>query len=274
MATQDNGINLLDQEPDQDKKGGRRTVFALGALAALGVAGALGVGFVLGGGGASGNGGGVQGEKSEPTRVVRVSPTAGNPQTGQAQPQAPAGNTQPGGSDSGDSGSTTGGSGGTDGGDSGSGGEPSAPTNTPEPPAPTETPVPPTETPTDTPTSTPTATPTPGGGGCPWCPDLDLIDPGVIIIDIWPPAFNYANTMDCPEGTLVGASVNEVAEMWVTYSFLGLVDSESEHEFGVTVAIFNLGGGPWIFPANDVVVHAKDANGNESSMPANSLPCV
>lgn len=266
MATQDNGINLFDQEPQQDKKGGRRTAFALGALAALGVAGALGVGFVLGGGGARGNDGGVQGDKSEPTRVVRVSPTAGNPQSGgQPQPQAPAGNTHPGGPDSGDSSSTGGG-----GGDSG-GGDAPAPTNTPEPLAPTETPVPP----TDTPTSTPTSTPTPGGGGCPWCPDdLDLIDPGVIVIDVWAPVFDYANAMNCAEGTLVGASLNEDADVWVTYSFFGLVDNVSEHQFAEGPVIFNLGGGPILFPAVDVVVHARDAAGNESSMGVSWMDCV
>ncbi|MBI5289628.1 MAG: hypothetical protein HY873_11715, partial [Chloroflexi bacterium] len=136
MATQNSGINLFDQDPqDGGKKDGKRTAFALGALAALGVAGALGVGFVLGG--SAGNDGGVKGDTSDPTRVVRTSPTASNPQAGgQTQPQAPSGNTQPGSdtgssSGSGDTGSTSG-SGDTG---SGSGGEPPAPTNTPEPPA-------------------------------------------------------------------------------------------------------------------------------------------
>ncbi|HLB24656.1 MAG TPA: hypothetical protein VJP07_11225 [Dehalococcoidia bacterium] len=265
MATQNDGINLFDQEPDErDRKDSKRTAFALGALAALGVAGALGVGFVLGGGNSSG--GEVKGDTSEPTRVVRLSPTPSNPQTGgQDQPQAPAGNTQSGASDSGDNGSTDGGS--MDAGDSGS--EPPAPTNTPEPPAPTETPVPPTETPT----STPTATATPSGAPCPWCPDLDLVDPG-IIIDLFPPQFDYANAMNCPAGTLVGASVNEEAEMWVTYTVLGLFDSESEHMFDVNVAIFNIGGGPFIFPAGNIVVHARDAMGNESSQATDWMGCA
>jgi hypothetical protein len=254
MATQDNGINLFDQEPEQEKKGGKRTALMLGALAALGVVGALGVGFMLGGG-ASGNDGGVQSQKSEPTRVVRVSPTAADPQTGgQTQPQAPSGSTGSGGS--------------------GSGGEPPAPANTAEPPAPTETPVPPTDTPTETPTSTPTATATPSGGGCPWCPDdLDLIDPGVVI-DVWPPIFNYANAMNCPEGTLIGASVNEDADVWVSYSFFGLFESESAQQFAEGPVIFNLGGGPAIFPAVDIVVHARDAAGNESSVDVNWMDCM
>jgi len=255
MATQNSGINLFDQDPqDSGKKDGKRTAFALGALAALGVAGALGVGFVLGGGAGNGNDGGVKGDTSEPTRVVRISPTAAHPQAGgQTQPQAPSGNTQPG--------------------DTGSGGEPPAPTNTPEPPAPTDTPVPPTETPTDTPTATPPATSTPSGDPCPWCPDLDLIDPG-IIIDLFPPQFDYANSMNCPAGTLVGASVNEDAEMWVTYTVLGLFDAESEHVFDVNVAIFNIGGGPFFFPAGSIVVHARDAMGNESSQATDWMPCL
>lgn len=242
MATNDNGINLIDEQ--EEKKDGRKA-FALGTLAAVAVAGAIGLGFVLGG--SSNAGGEVAGASIEPTRVVKVSPTASQSTD---QPQNPAGN--PGtSSDSGNSGSDAG-----ENTDNGEGEAPPAintpiPTDTPVPP--TETPVPPTETPTDTPTAT--ATPS---GECAFCPDLDLV-----LIDFVAPVFESGGRTHCPEGTIVAVTLNEVADVWVEYTFFG-VDQTTSVQHG-TFGIFNLGGGPAIFPAMNIVVHAEDAFGNAST---------
>lgn len=228
-----NGINLNTND-EQDKKDGKRTAFVLGAVAALGVAGALGLGFMLGGNGGSSSG---EGQR----QVGEVAPTQA--------PKSPAAALGEVNSASNDSGS------------SGDDSNVTPPTNTAEPETPTETAVPATETPvppTETPTEEPTATATPGDG-CPFC-----IDPGiVVVIDFTAPVFESGGRTHCPEGTIVAVTLDESADIWVEYTFFGGdFTSDVEHgEFGY----FNLGGGPFIFPAMNIVVHAKDAWGNEST---------
>ena len=188
----------------------------LGGLAALGIAGALGLGFVMGG-----RGGDAQqqrrGRSVSPTQRVQVSPTAGAAtQDEQQSGNAGAGTTQDSGSDAGST-------------DTGAddGGAPAA-TNTSEP-APTETPEPPTSTATATPedpTSTPTATPT--AGPCAWCPDLDLIDPGVII-DLVAPTIAPVSYKACVSNLHVYFETNEDADMWVVWS----VDGGLAHVSGI-----------------------------------------
>ncbi len=71
MATNDNGINLIDEQ--QEKNDGRKA-FAMGALVALGVTGAMGFGFILRGDG--GQTSTVLANQTEPTRIVRQTSTA------------------------------------------------------------------------------------------------------------------------------------------------------------------------------------------------------
>lgn len=243
MAANGNGINLIDEQ--EEKKDGRKA-FALGALAVVAVAGAIGLGFVLGGG--NDKGGAVAGASSEPTKVVEASATAAQ---GGDESQTPAGD--PGAS-------TEGGEAPADipgNGDSGDTDEAPPATNTPIPtdtPAPaTETPVPPTETPTETPTAR--ATPS---GECAFCPDVDLV-----VIDFFAPVFESGGRTHCPEGTIVAVTLNESSDIWVEYTYFG-VEQVTSVEHG-TFGIFNLGGGPAIFPAMNIVVHAEDAFGNDST---------
>jgi hypothetical protein len=239
MATNDNGINLIDEQ--HEKNDGRKAL-ALGTLVALGVAGAMGLGFILRGDGAPT--GEVLSGQTEPTRIVRTTPTTATGQQGGPQ-EEPSPQTGGHGEDSAA----------TDG--DGEAVEPPPPTNTP---APTGTPVPPTETPvppTETPTNTPTATATPSGE-CAFCPDLDLV-----LIDFFAPVFESGGRTHCPEGTIVAVTLNETADIWVAYTFFG-ADQATSVQHG-TFGIFNLGGGPFFFPAMNILVHAEDAFGNTST---------
>jgi len=226
--------------PDSRNRKRRGTAIVLGAIAAVGVAGALGLGFVLGGG----NDGSAARDRIV-SAAPDASPATSTPANGTSAPDGGGASSAP----------ATGSTSDADGG----GGAPPPPpaTSTPVPPA-TETPVPPTATPTaePEPTDTPTATPTPG---CVFCIDPDILG----VIDLAPPAFESGGRTHCPEGTIVAVTLDEDADIWVEYTFWGLnMMSETDHG---AIGYFNLGGGPILFPAMNIVVHAKDSWGNEST---------
>jgi hypothetical protein len=245
METNDNGISLFEQE--EEKKQGRRRAFVLGAVVVLGVTAALGIGAMIGSKASDGSEERRAGvdrplgsqQAVEPTAVVDAAgaadETADEPaETGEVLggSDAPQGNT----------------------GDEGDGG-------VVEPPA-TETPVPATETPVpeDTPTDTPTATPT-TEPDCEFC-----IDPVILgLIDLTPPQFLSGGRAHCPEGTIVAVTLDEEADVWVEYIKWGIA-LQSDVEEDTTFGYFNLGGGPIIFPAMSIEVHAMDAWGNESTL--------
>ncbi len=243
-----NGISLFDQQQPEPPKKDRKTVFVLGGIAALGIAGALGLGFVMGGRGGDARQSSGDGVSANPTRRVQVSPTAatqGAPQSGSAAVGTASED------DGSDAGST----------DTGADDDAPAATNTTEP-APTETPEPPTSTATATPedpTSTPTATPT--AGPCAWCPDLDLIDPGVVLIDLVAPTINPVSYKACVSNLHVYFETNEDADMWVVWSvdggFAHVSGVESGQVFEKDIA---LGAA---FVTVKFQLHAKDDNGNE-----------
>ncbi len=265
-----NGISLFDQEPGQKKD---RTKLLLGAAAAFGVVAALSTGFVLGGRG--GNTGGVGGATREPERAAHVSPTA-NAGLGVIVEHGSVG------------GSTVGD---TTGGDTASGGPSSggttAPTSTPEPPAATSTAVPSTATSTSTatatataivptPTSTPVlpAPPLPPSPPCPWCPGGPIlpIDPGIFLhLDLTAPALLSASWQDCPIGQVVAFTVDEHADMWVTYTD-AFGPSETGHQSGTSAYFVISGFGTWF--VTDVVIHAKDDAGNEIMASPLLAPCL
>lgn len=251
-----NGINLFDQHNNEEKNQGRKRAFVLGAAVALTAAAALGIGAMIGS--KSNDGGEEQARRTGIERPVSsgqaVEPTAttqnaGAVLGGDVEPPADNSADQP----AGDSGDV----------------EPPA-TNTPVPPAPTDTPVAPTDTPEPeaTPTDTPTATPT-ADGGCVWC-----IDPGIIVVlDLTPPEFLSGGRTHCPEGTIVAVTLDEEADIWVEYKWFG-VEQVSATTEDATFGYFNLGGGPFLFPAMNIVVHAVDAWGNESTFAPPLTDCI
>ena len=244
-----NGINLHSQD-HQEKKQGRRRAFALGAVIVIGVASALGIGAMIGSN--SSGGSEDQARRSGVDRPVQTTtvaePTAvaetHNEATGQVLggDVAPQGNT---------------------------GGVSEQPaTSTPEPVIPTETPVPPTNTPIpEEPTDTPTATPTTEPEDCPFC-----IDPVIVVLDFTAPQFLSGGRTHCPEGTIVVVTLDEEADIWVEYTQFGNPWTSDVQE-DTTIGYFNLGGGPHIFPAMNIEVHAVDAWGNESTYDAPLYDC-
>lgn len=268
--SQDQGLNLFEQEHRRDIK----AAVAITGLVALGVAAALGAGFVLGGRGSSRESA-VAGAASTATRTVPASPAAraATPPAAAANNTGNTGTTAPGApASTGNGAGQAPASGDAPSGDPPAA-DPPAPTNTPVPPAPTNpsvpptatsTPVPPTNTPTATATATATATP-------PFEICIPCIDPGVIIhLDFTPPVFSNTQRMDCPSGTWLSFDTDEDAELWVTYTVIGL-PMESPHingtHFGDTVASA-------FFHAQDVVFHATDGWGNTSTFNPALLPCV
>lgn len=242
---QTNGISLFDQQQPEPAKKDRKTAFVLGGIVVLGIAGALGLGFVLGGHGDDARSSSVDGVSVSPTQSVQVSPTAGA--------ASQSGNT------AGDTAQDASGAGSTDAGTDV--GDAPAATNTSEP-APTETPEPPASTATATPedpTSTPTATPT--SGPCAWCPDLDLVDPGVVLIDFVAPTIAPVSYKACVSNLHVYFETNEHADMWVVYSVDGGLAHVSGIESGqVFEKDIALGAA---FVTVKFQLHAKDDNGNE-----------
>jgi hypothetical protein len=111
------------------------------------------------------------------------------------------------------------------------------------------TPEPPVEQPTDEPepTDTPEPSPTPGFV-CVVCDDL-------VLVDIRAPVFASGGRTHCDEGTIVIVTLNEESDIWVTYTWFG-TPFVSEVDGG-TLGYFNLGGGPVLFPAMNIVVHPK-----------------
>ncbi|MBI5283610.1 MAG: hypothetical protein HY874_00810 [Chloroflexi bacterium] len=255
-----NGISLFDQEPSQKKD---RTKLLLGAAVAFGVVAALGTGFVLGGRG--GNSGDVAGATKEPERAAQVSPTA-NAGLGVVVEH---------------------GVGTTSGGPSSGGTTAPAPTSTPEPPAATSTAVPSTSTSTSTatatatavaptPTSTPVlpAPPLPPLPPCPWCPDGPVlpIDPSILPrLDFTAPALLSASWQDCSIGQVISFSVDENADMWVTYTD-AFGPSETGHQSGTNAYFVISGFGTWF--VTDVVIHAVDDAGNEIMASPLLAPCL
>ncbi len=75
--------------------------------------------------------------------------------------------------------------------------------------------------------------------------------------------FESGGRTHCPEGTIVAVTLNETSDIWVEYTYFG-GDFETSVQNG-TFGYFNLGGGPFFFPAMNIVVHAKDATGNTST---------
>lgn len=280
MQSENNGLNLFDQE--QEHKRDIKSAFAITGLIALGAAAAIGVGFVLGGRGGDGRESGVASTSATATRTRPVSPTAATGTGPQGAVQGaqvggqPGGGGNTGGSQTGSNaagnpggGNAGGGAPSSNAGDtSGGGGEPDVPattatavpptaTNTavPATSTATSTPVPPTNTPTATATATATATP-----GFEIC--IPCLDPGIIIhIDFVAPSFVSTYRADCPGGTWVTFDVDETADLWVTYTVLGL-PFESAHVNGTHFE--ESISGPFFY-ANDVVFHATDAWGNAST---------
>ncbi len=235
---------------NQNRKS-RRNAFIIASVAAVSIAGALGLGIMYGSSGSD-----ATDDRPQAVRPTSTATQANGDSTEQqpqligqvegsvSQPQQPA-----------DS-------------NSGDAGEPAPPTNTPEPPAPTMTPEPAVEEPTDEPepTDTPEPSPTPDDGfECVVCDEI------VELVDIWAPEFLTGGRTHCDEGTIVVVTLDEEADIWVTYTMYGVAQvSEVDHG---TFGYFNLGGGPVIFPAMNIMVHAEDASGNQSSVNPGLYDC-
>ena len=85
------------------------------------------------------------------------------------------------------------------------------------------------------------------------------------IADIWAPEFTSSSFAHCPDGYHVSFEVNENAEMWVTYERLWA--DETAHVSGTAFSAV-VADGFFLLPPHDFVFHAKDAAGNEATMPA------
>ncbi len=286
MNSNDSGINLFDQQPEPKRN--RKTALALTGLVALGLAGAIGLGFVIGG-----RGGSSAGASAGATSTATVSADATQYVAGAAQPtRAPhthGANTTPAATPTQIGGYATGGSASAEGSVSNAG-DPSAPvstntaaapaaTNTSVAAASTSTPIPPTNTPvaptstsvppTSTATSTPIATAT--AGVCVVCldPVIHVCVP-CLIIDVTPPSFSSTYVANCPGGTYVEFHTSESAELWVTYTFLG-IPNETLHVHGTS---FSTTIGGVIFYASDIVFHATDDAGNAATFAPTTDICI
>jgi hypothetical protein len=99
-----------------------------------------------------------------------------------------------------------------------------------------------------------------------------VIDPGLLLPrDTTPPSLLSASWQECPAGHVIAFSVDEAADMWVTYTD-AFGPSETGHQSGTTAYFVISGFGTWFL--TDVVIHAADDAGNEIMASPMLEPCL